>query len=124
MSTDNPDFNKAVLLVSSFKGDRFRRCQAHLLRLGLAGCSFSGADLDDSLTGGDVHIAGTVIGSLLRMELIEAVGRIRNPKENAHGRKLNICRLPNDKRALARSFLERNGYAFHESAEQKEMAFA
>lgn len=124
MSTDNPDFNKAVMLVSSFKGDRFRRCQAHLLRLGLIGMDFSGADLGEDLTDGDVHISGTVVGSLLRMELVEYVGRIKNPKASAHGRKLNLLRIPNKKRALARSFLERNGYAFHESAEQKEMAFA
>lgn len=124
MSTDNPDFNKAVMLVSSFKGDRFRRCQAHLLRLGLIGMDFSGADLGDDLTGGDVHISGTVVGSLLRMELVQCVGRIKNPKPSAHGRKLDLLRVPNDKRALARSFLERNGYAFHETAEQKEMAFA
>jgi len=115
---------QAALLVSAFKPKRMRACQAFLLGEALKGNDVHGAMLPEELTGGSPHLSGCVFGSLISMGLLVCIGRIKSPKENAKGRKLDLCRLPNEKRPAAKAFLVANGFPVSPSTEPHQMSLA
>ena len=116
-TTLDRDFLGAVILMSGFRGNAMKACQAALLMIGLRQ-DFSGADLPGELTNGSKHIAGAACGALLAQGLIEAVGRIKSPHPDAKGRKLNLYRIPSHRTNTARTWLRANGFIVPESAEQ------
>lgn len=122
-TTLSPDFLKAVILTTAFKGDAMHAACATLLVLGLQGQTFSGADLPAEITQGSKTLAGCACGYLTAAGLVECVGRIQSPHPDAKGRKVNELRIPTDKISNARLWLSRHG--FQQSAPaQTEMALA
>lgn len=109
-STFDPSFLRAIILMTGWRGTEVDRFQAGLLMLGLRGQDFSAADLPAELSNGNVHIAGCATGRLLTLGLIEVVGRVKSPNKNAHGRKLNLLRIPSQKVSAARTWLRDRGY--------------
>ena len=118
MTTLDPSFLRALVIMSGFRGNAMKSAQAGLLMIGLRGGDFSGADLPAELTNGSKHLAGAACGALLAQGLIESVGRIKSPHESAKGRKLNLYRIPAPKWNTARTWLARNGFPATEEAQQ------
>ena len=107
-STLSPDFLVAASLQAGFKPNPTLDCRCALLRLALTQETFTGADLSDDLTGGNPTMAGCAVGSLVSWGLIEACGRVKSPKPNANGRKVDVLRLAEGKRGAAIAFLKAN----------------
>lgn len=78
--------------------------------VGLRGETFTGAVLPGELVGGSKHISGLAVGSLVTMGLLEVVGRVKSPRENAHGRKVDLLQIPANKYSTVRTWLSRHGY--------------
>lgn len=122
-TTLEPDFLRAVVLVTGFKGNAMRSCQAALIFLGLRQPSFTAAQIPAELTNGSKHLAGCAAGSLIAIGLLEVTGRVKSPNPNAKGRKLDLLAIPMAKLGAARVWLERNGFpqGVETEAEQKEL---
>lgn len=119
MTTLDPQFLRAVVLVTGFKPNPMRTAQAALLMIGLRAQTFTGADLPAEVTNGNRHLAGAATGSLIALGLLEVVGRVKSPNPDAKGRKLDLLSLPESKRATARTWLERNGFTVEQTAQQE-----
>lgn len=96
--------------MTAHKPQAMRRAQAALLYLGLQGFEFTAADLPSEVTEGSQHIAGAATGALVAQGLLVVTGRIKSPKPEAKGRKLDVLRLPDDRRATAKHWLRANGF--------------
>ena len=107
-TTLDPQFLRAVVILTGFKPVPMKRVQAALLMLGFQNVDYTAADLPDELTGGSKHIAGAATGGLVATGLLTVVGRVKSPNENAKGRKLDLLRLTNVSKA--RSWLLANGF--------------
>lgn len=110
-TTLDPSFLQAVALCTAFKPEQTKRAQAACLYIGLRGLDFTGADIPEEITGGDMHVAGIATGCLSSIKLLEVVARVKSPKENAKGRKLNVFRIPANRVAAAKAWLRANEFA-------------
>ena len=117
MTSLDPQFLRAVVLMTGFKPDKMRRVQAALLMLGLQGLDYTAADIPDELTEGSQHIAGAATGSLVAIGLLSVIGRIKSPDAKAKGRKLDLLRLLDV--ARARGWLKANGFEIPKVDEQE-----
>jgi hypothetical protein len=88
--------------------------------IGLRGHDFMARDLPAEITNGSRHLAGAATGALIAQGIVEVVGRVKSPDPRAKGRKLDVLRIPNAKRATARTWLAANGYKDAEPMEQDE----
>ena len=104
-TTLDPSFLRAVVLVCGFKAEPMEGCQAALLMIGLRGQDFCAAEIPSELTNGDKHLAGCATGALISIGLLEVVGRMKSPRPDAKGRKLNALRIPSNKVSTARTWL-------------------
>jgi hypothetical protein len=93
MTTLDPQFLRAVVLMTDFKPGDIRRVKSALLALAVNGLDFTAADLPAEIANGDIHIAGAACGALVSERLIVAVARRKSPDPKAKGRKLNVYRL-------------------------------
>ena len=118
-TTLDPSFLRAVVLMTSFKPEPMKRAQAALLIIALEGLDFTAADLPGEVAGDNVHLAGAATGALVAQGLLNVVGRVKSPRLNAKGRKLDVLRLA--KRETARTWLQANGFEVP-AERQREMA--
>jgi hypothetical protein len=107
-TTLDAQFLKAVVLLTGFKPEKMRRCQAALLMIGFAGKDYSAADIPAELTDGSRHIAGAATGALVSIGLLNVIRREQSPDPKAKGRKLDILRLADIGKAKA--WLRANGF--------------
>lgn len=124
-TTLDPSFLRAIVLMSGFRGKPMQSAQAALLLIGLHKETFLASDLPGEVTNGSKHLAGAATGALIAQELLEVVGRVRSPRPEAKGRKLDVLRIPSNKLTTAKTWLRNNGYADAMSAEpQLEMSLS
>lgn len=109
-TTLSPDFLRAVVLMTSFRGPNMRAAQAALLQIGLRGGTFTAADIPAEVTHGSMNLAGAATGALIAQGLIDVVGRVKSPNPNAKGRKLDLLAIPEAKESTAKTWLTRNGF--------------
>lgn len=109
-TTLDPQFLRAVVVMSGFKGNAMKSAQAALLLIGLRTYSFTGADLPAEVTNGSRHIAGAATGALIAQGLLEVIGRVKSPNADAKGRKLDLLHLHHSKRNTALTWLARNEF--------------
>ena len=122
-TTLDASFLRAVVVMTGFRGHAMKSAQAALLMIGLRGHTFTAADLPGEVTGGSRHVAGAATGALISIGLLECVGRVKSPHENAKGRKLDLLQIPAAKYSTARTWLSANGYQDHApQMQQTEMA--
>lgn len=112
MTTLAPDFLAAIVTMTAFKPRPMLNAEAGLLYLALRGLDFTESDLPAEI--GGKHLSGAATGALIAQGLIIPVGRIKSPKENAKGRKLDVLRLADGKRQTALVWLKRNGFPTEE----------
>lgn len=111
MTTLDPNFITATMLMSSFKGGPMRRAQGALLTIALeASGPVTAAEIPGEITNGNRHLAGAATGALIAQDLLHVVGRIKSPLASAKGRKLDQLIVPLERRATAHTWLERNGF--------------
>lgn len=120
-TTLDPAFLTAVLFLANFKPRSMALCQAGLLALGLDRREFTAADLDPTITQGSKHLAGAATGALVAMGLLVVVGRCKSPNASAKGRRVDILAIPEHRRATAKVWLERNGFAANQPADGQEV---
>lgn len=118
-TTLDPSFLRAVVLVCTFRGTAMQSAQAALLLIGLNGQTFTAADLPGEVCNGSRHLAGAATGSLIAIGLLEVVGRIKSPRADAKGRKLDLLQITPGKRGLVCAWLADRGYTTH--SEQLEL---
>lgn len=107
-TTLEPEFLRAVVLLTAFKPDRMVRAQAALLMLGFNAVDFTAAHLPGEITDGNKHVAGAATGSLIAIGLLRVTGREKSPRKDAKGRKLDTLRLVSAEKAKA--WLTANGF--------------
>ncbi len=107
-TTLDASFLRSVVLLTGFKPEKMRRCQAALLMIGFARMDYSAADIPAELTEGSKHIAGCATGALVSIGLLNVIRREKSPDPKAKGRKLDILRLADIGRAKA--WLLANGF--------------
>jgi hypothetical protein len=117
MSHLDAQFLRSVILLVSFRGTTMQAAQAALLLIGLRGGDFTAAELPGEVCGGSPHIAGAATGALISIGLLEVVGRVKSPRPNAKGRKLDLLRVPSAKVSTVRTWLALRGYAHTEEAQ-------
>lgn len=117
-TTLEPSFLRAVVLMSSFRGHAMRSAQAGLLYIGLRCDTFTASDLPGELTNGSRHIAGAATGALVAQGLLEVVGRVKSSRPEANGRKIDILRIPQGKRATVYTWLAANGFSAGQAEQQ------
>ena len=100
-TTLDASFLRTVVILTGFKPEKMRRCQAALLMIGFAGMDYSAADIPQELTEGSRHIAGAATGALVSIGLLNVVGRIKSPHDSAKGLKLDLLRLADIGKAKA-----------------------
>ena len=105
-----PQFLRAVVLMTCFRGKAMQSAQAALLLIGLKGHDFTAAELPAEITNGSRHLAGAATGALIAQGLLEVVARVKSPRPEAKGRKLDVLRIPAAKRETAKTWLRANGY--------------
>lgn len=104
MTTLDPQFLRAIVLMTDFKPGDARRVKSALLALAVNGLDFTAADLPAEIANGDIHIAGAACGALVSERLIVAVDRRKSPDPKAKGRKLNVYRLAMGRLETARAW--------------------
>ncbi len=120
-TTLEPSFLVAVLHMMNFKGKAMAAAEACLLRMALAGGEFTAADIPESVTRGNHHLAGAATGALVSMGLLVVVRRIKSPNPNAKGRKLDVLQLAPLKRGTALTWLRENELPAPVKTEQLEL---
>ena len=110
MTTLDTSFLRAIVMITAFKDAPMQNAQAALLLIGLEGGDFMASDLPGEVTNGSKHLAGAATGALVALGLIECVGRVKSPRPEAKGRKLDVWRIPSDKVSTAKCWLARHGY--------------
>lgn len=118
-TTLDPQFLRAVVLMTGFRPQRMARCQAALLMLGFSGQDYSAADLPAELTEGSRHIAGAATGSLIATGLLKVTRREKSPVASAKGRKLDILQLTSIE--TAKAWLKANGFQAPDQTQQLQM---
>jgi len=109
MTRLDPQFLRAIVLMSDFKAGDMRRVKSALLAFAVNGLDFTAADLPGEITNGNLHIAGAACGALVTLGFVSAVGRIKSTAPKAKGRKLNIYRLAPGKLATVRTWFGEQG---------------
>jgi len=107
-TTLDPQFLRAVVLMTGFKPSPMRNAQAALLMMGMKAQEFTAAELPGEITNGSKHIAGAATGALVAIGLLTVVRRIPSPVKSAKGRKLDVLRV--DRPEVAKVWLTANGY--------------
>lgn len=120
-TTLEPSFLQACLLMQNFKGADMRRVQGALLAMALRG-DFTAAELPGEIVGDSKHIAGAATGALVAQGLLCVVGRVKSPRENAKGRKLDVLRLASGKRGTVLTWLRANNLPVPQAGQQMELA--
>ncbi len=121
-TTLEPDFLLAVIRMSEFKREKLLGAKAGLLSMALLGQDFTAADLPAELTEGSRHRAGAATGSLVAMGLLVVVDRIKSPKENAKGRRVDVLRLAPGKKSTVITWFKANDLPVPVVEEQTRMA--
>lgn len=103
-TTLEPQFLRICLAMSDFKPGSMLETKGALLILGLRYPEFTAADLPQGY--GGTHLSGAATGALVAEGLLEVCGRIKSPKPNAKGRKLDVLRLVSVE--LAKTWLRAN----------------
>jgi hypothetical protein len=106
----DPEFLRAMVVMTLFKPERSLRCQASLLAMALTGETFTAAQLPGEVTEGSLQAAGAATGTLLTAGLLKNLGRVKSPHKNAHGRKLHLLQLNDGKRETVRTWFATNGF--------------
>lgn len=119
MSALHPDFLRAVVLVSSFRGDDHNRICAALLLIGCKLATFDAGMVPAELCGHSKTALGIATGSLLAQGLLEVCGRVRSSSPAANGRKVNQIRIPEGKLGAVQTWLSRHGYKDAETAQME-----
>lgn len=119
MSHLAPQFLIATMHVSGFKGAAMRRAQGALLTLALNDTCHA-AMLPGELLEGSKHLSGAATGALIAQELLCVVGRIKSPRPEAKGRKLDLLAIPAGRRGTVLAWLRQNGFP----APEPQMALA
>jgi hypothetical protein len=109
MTTLDPQFLRAIVLLCGFKPEKMKRAQAALLLIGLRAQEFTAAELPGEITEGSKHIAGAATGALVAEGLLEVIGRVKSPRPDAKGRKLDVLRIPREKWNTVKTWLRING---------------
>jgi len=104
MTTLDPQFLRAIVLMTDFKPGDARRVKSALLALAVNGLDFTAADLPAEIANGDIHLAGAACGALVSERLIVVVDRRKSPDPKAKGRKLNVYRLAMGRLETARAW--------------------
>ena len=124
----NHQFWHGILLKLSFKPEKVKRTQAALIYLALTGKDFTADEVpktiaDDNTTAGCA--VRTLAGGRCGLGLLQCVGRIPSPSKARHGAEVKQWRLAPGKRALALTWLERNGFdtPTDEYALEQELSF-
>lgn len=120
-TTLEPSFLQACLLIQNFKGADMRRVQGALLFIALGGQDFTAAELPGEVVGDSKHIAGAATGALVAQGLLVVVGRVKSPRENAKGRKLDVLRLAPLKRGTVLTWMRANGLPVPQAGQQMEL---
>lgn len=118
----DPSFLTAVLLMNSFRHRPMVMAQAALLHMALRGEDFDASMLPGEVTQGSKHIAGAATGALISQGLIIVTRRIKSPRPEARGRKLDVLRLAPGKRGTAITWLKANDLPTPEAVEQMGLA--
>ena len=100
-TTLDPQFLRAVILITGFKPNRMRQTQAALLLIGCHCENFTACDIPRDITNGDRHLAGAAVGSMIAAGLLKVVGRVKSPDRSANGRKLDVLQIVNIEKAKA-----------------------
>jgi hypothetical protein len=87
-TTLDPQFLRAVVLMTGFKPSRMVAVQAGLLLIGLRCQEFTAADLPDELTAGSKHLSGAATGALVAIGQLTVVRREKSPEPNAAQQRL------------------------------------
>lgn len=119
MSRLDESFLRQVVIVTGFRGDAIRSCEAALLLVGLQNEPFTAAILPGERTQGSTTIAGCATGSLITQGLLEVCGRVKSPRPEANGRKVNLLRIPEGKASAVKTWLSRHGYAQLKESQQE-----
>lgn len=109
-TTLDPQFLRAVVLMTGFKPQPMLRAQAALLALGLKYLDFTAASIPAEITNGSKHVAGAATGALIAAGFLQVIDRIPSPDPKAKGRKLDLLRLAAGKSHAARAWLAANGF--------------
>ncbi len=120
-TTLDPQFLRAIILVTAFKPEPMKRAQAALLLLALTGQDFTAAELPGEITNGSKHLAGAATGALVGQGLLSVVARVKSPNANAKGRKLDLLRIAPGKFNTVQAWLEANGIGIPPSRSQPEL---
>lgn len=115
----NTPLDKAILNMVLWRGESVVQAQAFLLLLGLKQEVFTGADIPGEIIQGSKHVSGIAVKILLEAELVECIGYGKSPRENAHGRRVALLRIPGDKYNKVRTWLKGRGYV---DAEPQQLA--
>lgn len=122
MSALHPDFLRAVVLVSSFRGDDHNRICAALLLIGCKLATFDAGMVPAELCGHSKTALGIATGSLLAQGLLEVCGRVRSSSPAANGRKVSLLRVPEGRLGAVKVWLARHGYQDAETAQMELIA--
>lgn len=96
--------------------------QAALLHMALKGEEFDASMLPGEITEGSKHIAGAATGALISQGLLIVTRRIKSPSASAKGRKLDVLRLAQGKRATVITWLTANDLPTPQAVEQMGLA--
>ncbi len=110
-TTLDPEFLRAIVLITGFKAGPMKTAQAALLTIALRRQEFTAADLPGEVCNGNVHLAGAATGSLIAAGLLDVVRRTKSPDRAAKGRKLDVLRLPPSKEATILTWFAANGFS-------------
>jgi hypothetical protein len=110
MTTLDPQFLRAVVLMTGFKPSPMLRAQAALLTIALRYSDFTAADIPKEITNGSKHLAGCATGALIALGLLTVIKRVPSPDPAAKGRKLDLLRLTEGKTHSARAWLKANDF--------------
>jgi hypothetical protein len=109
-TTLDPQFLRAVVLMTGFKPQPMLRAQAALIALAIKFRDFTAADIPGEITNGSKHLAGAATGALVSIGLLKVISRIPSPDPKAKGRKLDLLRLGDGKLDAAKAWLRANGF--------------
>jgi hypothetical protein len=112
MNTDD-SFWQGILLKLSFKPEKVHRMMAALIYVGLTGRTFT-ADTVPKVVWQDNTTSGCSVRLLASgkkgLGILDFAGWTTSPAKTRHGAPVKSWRMPADKRKLALTWLERNGF--------------
>jgi len=111
-SLDN-SFWQGIILKLSFKPEKVKRTMAALIYVGLTGAKFT-TDIVPKSIWEDNTTSGCAVrmlsGAKRGLGFLQCIGRVPSPAKTRHGAEVKEWRLLPEKRSLALTWLERNGF--------------